>query len=181
MGERGPLAKPAPLHLLHGNPSKRPLSALLDEALRVPVEIPDLPYSIRYVGDGPAIAMEARTEWERITPHLQKLGLISQIDRAALALYCFWWALGEIVKRKIIALGAEGLIDVTPSGYKQMSVWVQLAARADRECATMLAHFGMSPASRSRVTPSAEQPELPGFEKPQETGWATFPQLPQPA
>ena len=86
MGERGPLPKPAALHVLHANPSKKPMSALLDEALRVPVAIPPLPHSIRYGGDGPAIAMEARAEWERITPHLQKLGLISDIDRAALGL-----------------------------------------------------------------------------------------------
>lgn len=180
-GERGPLPKPAALHVLHGNASKKPLSALLDEALKLPVAIPELPHSIRYGGDGPAIAMEARAEWERITPHLERLGLVSHIDRAALGLYCFWWALGEIVRRKIVLLGEDGLVDTTPSGYKQMSVWVQLAARADRECATMLAHFGLSPASRSRVTHSDVQAPLPGMETPQEGGWGNFPKQPQTA
>ncbi len=174
MGERGPLTKPAALQLIQNNPSKKSMSALLDEALRVPVAIPPLPNFMRYTGDGPAIAMEARAEWERITPHLQKLGLISEIDRAAIGLYCFWWALGEILRERIVVEGPDALIDVTPSGYKQMSAKVQLAARADRECQVLLAHFGMSPASRSRVTPGDAQLALTGLEPPKEGGWGDF-------
>lgn len=169
------MAKPASLHLLHGNPSKKPLSSLLYDTLRVPVEIPELPAFLKYGGSGPELALEARAEWERVMPHLQKLGLISQIDRAAAVSYCFWWALGVIAKKRLIERGDAAIIDSTPSGYKQIGVWVQIANRADANVATFLAHFGMSPAARARVTPSDPQLPLQGMDKPQEGGWGTFP------
>lgn len=181
MGERGPMAKPAALHLLHGNPGKKPLSALLDETLRVPVEIPELPTFLRYGGSGPELAMEARAEWERITPHLQRLGLISQIDRAMIAEYCFWWALGTIAKKRLIELGDDGLIDETPSKYKQIGVWMQIANRAKANIESCAVHFGMSAASRSRVSPSDPQLPLQGMEKPEEGGWGSFPKQASPA
>ena len=174
MGERGPLAKPAALHLLHGDPSKKGLSRLLDETLRVPVEVPELPIYLRYGGDGPELAMEARAEWERITPHLTKLGLISAIDRAALANYCFYWALDVLAAKRIIYLEDQALVETTPSGYKQIGVWLQIKNRASSALKAYLAEFGMSPAARARVTASDPQMPLPGMEKPQEGGWAKF-------
>lgn len=86
MGQRGPKPLPANVHLMRGNASKKPLASLLDDIVRPDVEIPDCPDHL----EG-----EARSEWDRITPHLVKLGLISQIDRAALAAYCDTW--GEYV------------------------------------------------------------------------------------
>ena len=35
---------------------------------------------------------EARKEWKRITPELERYGLVSKLDRASLALYCQAWA-----------------------------------------------------------------------------------------
>ena len=175
MGERGPKRKPASLHLLHGNPSKLSTAALLDEALRVPVEIPEMPSFMRYGGQGPAMAMEARAEWDRLTPHLAKLGLITQLDRATVALYCFWWGVGEVARRRMIELGTDGLVDSTPSGYKQMSAWMQVAAKADGECKSHLLQLGMTPSARSRVTASDLQLSLPGAsDQPQEGGWGTY-------
>ena len=76
-GSRGPLPKPAALKLLEGNPGKRSLN--LAEGINPRVEIPSAP---KHLG------IEARKEWKRITPILDELGLISGLDRAALALYC---------------------------------------------------------------------------------------------
>ena len=179
MSERGPLPKPANLHLLRGNPSKKPLASLLDDVVRPRVEIPDCPAHL----EG-----EARTEWERIAPHLQGLGLISQIDRAALTAYCDAW--GEYVwastriaaynaadrksKRPADATGERGRIWDTPSGYKQISVLLQIRNRALELLTRFLAEFGMSPAARSRVTASDPQLVLPGLDKPAEGGWGTF-------
>lgn len=47
------------------------------------VEIPDCPRHL---------LPEARKFWKRLTPELEKLGLISKIDQAALALACQEWA-----------------------------------------------------------------------------------------
>ena len=76
-GSRGPLPKPAALRLLEGNAGKRPLN--LSEGINPRIEVPSVP---KHLGQ------EARKEWKRITPLLAELGLVSGLDRAALALYC---------------------------------------------------------------------------------------------
>lgn len=176
MGTRGPKPLPANVHALRGNPSKLPRAQLLDETLRPDVAIPPCPSHLQG---------EARKEWRRITPHLKQLGLISQIDRAALTAYCDAW--GEYVwaARRIEALNAEasaagdasgdaGRVWNTPSGYKQISVIQQIRNRALELMRQFLAEFGMSPAARSRVTRSDPQLDLPGVDRPREGGWAAF-------
>lgn len=176
MGTRGPKPLPANVHLLRGNASKKPLASLLDDVVRPPVDEPDCPSQI---------TGEARAEWDRIVPHLMALGLLSQIDRAALVAYCVAWAEYLWACDRIDAYntgdvtGERGRVWDTPSGYKQMSVLIQIRNRAAGEMKTWLAEFGMSPAARSRVTQSdpataGEQGELPGMEKPREGGWATY-------
>src|SRR5690242_18226422 len=71
MGTRGPRALPANVHILRGNPSKKPLGELFDE-LRPEVEIPDCPSWIW---------SEAKKEWKRVSAELEKYGLISKLDR----------------------------------------------------------------------------------------------------
>jgi len=181
MGERGPKPTPPALQLVRNDPrnmGKGRLASLLDETVRPSVEIPKAPKTL---------TKEAREEWERIAPHLAQLGLVSQIDRAALAAYCTAWGDYEWAERRIAELnkvaratgdktGDAGRIGKTPSGYLQISVQMQIRNRALEFMAKFLAEFGMSPAARTRVTPSdtAGQGSLPGFEKPQEGGWAQF-------
>jgi P27 family predicted phage terminase small subunit len=171
MGERGPKPLPLNVHLLRNNASKKPLGALLDEAIRPDVEIPDCPEHL---------TGEARAEWERITPYLQRLGLIAQIDRGALTGYCDNW--GEYVWacKAINAhnandpTGERGRVWNTPSGYKQISVVTQIKNRSLEQMAKFLAMFGMSPADRSRVTQSDPQLPLPDMDKPEVGGWGKF-------
>lgn len=176
MGARGPKPLPANVHALRGNPSHKSLAQLLDDVVRPEVSVPRAPEHF----DEAALA-----EWRRITPHLKRLGLISQIDRAALVAYCdawseYVWAVGEIKRLNAEEPegerhGSRGRIWDTPSGYKQISVAVQIRNRAAEQLARWLAEFGMSPSARSRVTASDPQLGLPGIEKPQEGGWGAFP------
>jgi phage terminase small subunit len=82
MGERGPKPLPKNVHMLRGNASKLPVHAL-SGAIEPEIEIPGCPKHL---------LPEARKEWKRITPELAALGLVSRIDRSALALYCQEWA-----------------------------------------------------------------------------------------
>ena len=167
-GTRGPLPKPAALRLLEGNPGKRSLN--LAEGVNPRVEIPSFP---KHLG------MEARKEWKRITPLLEDLGLISGLDRTALALYC--QAVGRLAELETSFNGKlqmkvdQGLTypdavfevshAVTPSGYAQHSVLVQLIKSHREQVNRYLMHFGLSPAARGRVQPSNYvQPTLPGIE-----------------
>lgn len=181
MGKRGPLPTPDALKALRGNPGKRALN--LSDGVNPEIAIPAAP---RHLGK------EAAKEWKRITPHLQELGLISHIDRAALALYCQAYGrlaeLEEAFKGKVSKIERDQGVDYaeavflasrtcTPSGYEQQSVIVQLISSHRLQVHRHLMHFGLSPAARARVQPSNFlQPDLPGFEpKPEAaTGFAQF-------
>lgn len=179
-GSRGPLPKPAALKLLEGNAGKRGLD--LSQGINPRIEVPSIPKHL---------SPEARKEWKRITPLLEELGLISGLDRAALALYC--QAVGRLTE---LETAFNGMIDakvasgvsyadaayqcsyaVTPSGYAQQSVITQLIKSQRDQVNRYLMHFGLSPAARGRVQPSNYvQPTLPGIEdKPSvASGFAKF-------
>lgn len=82
-------------------------------------------------------------------------------------------------ERKIKALNAEdaggsaGLVSVTPSGYEQMSVWVQIRNRAYDRMMKFAAEFGLSPSARSRVTASKNNSQL-GLPDEPRTGWGAL-------
>lgn len=162
MGSRGPAPKPAAIHLLNGNPGHRSQAA--PGSVPAPATaIPDAPEWL--LG-------EARAEWERITPELKKLGLVSHLDVAHLAGYCQAYALMARAGAEIKRLQAEGendpvmpdrlrgLVDRTPSGYKQISALMQVYNRACESMKQHAAEFGLSPSARMRVKPDATQGSL---------------------
>ena len=70
--------KPTPTHLklIKGNPGKRRINE------REPVPTADLPSAPTHLSDG------AKVEWGRVSEELYRLGLLTGVDRAALAAYC---------------------------------------------------------------------------------------------
>ena len=70
---------------------------------------------------------------------------------------------------------AAAMEDSTPSGYRQQSVQAQLLRSLREEVNRYLTLFGLSPSARARVTPSMNQPQLPGMESPAAgAGWDRF-------
>lgn len=147
---------PSNVHQLRGNPSKKSAAELGGETVRVPVEIPPCPQHL---------GAAARVEWKRITPHLVAAGLVTALDRAALAAYCQAWGewavLESKVKELMSAAGADALIDVTPSGYKQVAALAQARDRALDRMLRFAKEFGLTPASRIQST-AGQQLVLPG-------------------
>ncbi|MCW8918921.1 MAG: phage terminase small subunit P27 family [Gammaproteobacteria bacterium] len=153
MGQgRKPL--PANVHLLRGNPSKKPAAALAG-GLHPDVEIPPCPEEL--------LSEDAKQEWARVTAELVKLKVIAQVDMAAVSVYCQAWGDWSSAQRKLRALGEAGYVDTTPSGYKQQSVWLQIANRAADTMKTYGALFGMNPSARSSVQPSQGNSEQLGL------------------
>lgn len=161
MGTRGPKAMPANVHMLRGNPSKKPVGDLLGE-LHPEVDIPKVPTHLW---------PEAKKEWKRIGVELQRYGLVSELDRAALALYCAawarWvWAEGQLKKAMERAEadrlaaetegkawnGGDGFMMPTPNGSFTYSPYWVAANKAADQVDKFLASFGLSPSSRSRVS-----------------------------
>lgn len=150
---------PSNVHMLRGNPSKLSEGELGGDGVRIPVQIPACPSHL-----GP----DARAEWKRITPHLLAAGIITELDRAALAAYCQAWGEWAVLERKVKELmfgdqgrGADALVDVTPSGYKQVSAMAQARDRALDRMLRFAKEFGLTPASRIASTAGQQLP-LPG-------------------
>lgn len=175
---------PANVHLLRGNPSKLSAADLQGASnVRVPVVVPVCPQHL-----GPS----ARGEWKRITPHLVNAGLITELDRAALAAYCQAWGEWALLEAKVKSLmmakgpdgmerGADALVDITPSGYKQVAALAQARDRALDRMLRFAKEFGLTPASRIQSTAGQQMP-LPGVpDDPMENFLTAGQQLPRGA
>lgn len=91
---------------------------------------------------------EAAREWRRMVKELRALGLLTRIDRAALAAYCVnWsrWVSAENVLRQ------SGLVVKSADGGLYQNPYLAVANRALREMHRFLVEFGMTPSSRSRL------------------------------
>lgn len=154
MAQPGRPNKPAAVHLLHGNPSKLPLRDLKAQ-LVVDATLPECPDHLD---------AEAKCEWSRIGAHLVRYGLVSQLDRAALAVYCQSYSRWVKAERMIAQLGDEGLVEPTgANGYKQMNAWLQVSNAAVKAMQAFLGDFGLTPASRARFT-DMQPPQMDLFE-----------------
>jgi P27 family predicted phage terminase small subunit len=148
-GRSGRKPKPTYLKVLEGNPGHRPLNK--DEPKPAPVR----PACPRHLSD------EAKKEWRRIVPELEIVGLITRIDRAALAMYCEAW--GRWLEAEE-ALRKYGVMVKSPSGFPMQSPYLAVANKAMEQMRGLLTEFGMSPASRTRISVQEPDDADPEFE-----------------
>jgi P27 family predicted phage terminase small subunit len=137
--------KPTILKQLAGNPGKR---ALNDAEPRPPAKRPPCP---------PHLVGEARKEWNRMAKQLLELGLLTSVDRAALAAYCQAWAQWIEAHEKLAELG---MIVKTESGYPVLSPWWTVATQSAKQMKSFLTEFGMTPGSRSRLRVNTDTKKL---------------------
>lgn len=133
----GPPPKPTQLKRLEGNPGKRPLN---ENEPQPKTSRPTCPAILT----GPA-----KTEWKRIVPELEELGLLSELDRAALAMYCIAW--GQVVTLGKMLKDQSPIIR-TPNGAVIDNPLISQRDRAMKLAHKFLTEFGMTPSSRSRVS-----------------------------
>jgi P27 family predicted phage terminase small subunit len=131
----GPPPKPTALRILEGNPSRRPLN--LEREPRPAAAIPPCPRQLGKL---------ARKEWRRIAPELYRLGLLTEIDRAALAGYCASY--GRFIEAEVAVRNAGDSNDIAPL--------VRTSKTALDQMHRYLIEFGMAPSARARIlTPTA--------------------------
>jgi P27 family predicted phage terminase small subunit len=104
----------------------------------------------------------ARSEWRRLSEELHQLGLLTEIDRAALAMYCQAYGRWVFAEQKL--KDEKLLIVKSPTDQPMQNPWLQIANRAMRQMHSLLAEFGMSPSARARV-PAGEPPAHDPFEE----------------
>jgi P27 family predicted phage terminase small subunit len=130
--------KPTHLKVLEGNPGKRAISK-------------DEPMPESKAPSCPAhLDKEAKAEWRRISRQLLKLGLLTEVDRAALAAYCQCWSRWVHAEQKLADLEGQWTFE-TDKGYEAASPWISIASKALAEMRQYISEFGLSPAARTRI------------------------------
>lgn len=133
---RGRKPVPTAMKIAMGNPGKRPLNA------REPKPITAIPTCPAH------LLPTAKAEWKRLAHYLQKLGIISQLDRAAFAAYC--QAYGRWVEAEKKLKETPPLLR-TPAGYVQASPWLAISNKNLELMHKFIGELGLSPVSRTRV------------------------------
>jgi P27 family predicted phage terminase small subunit len=105
--------------------------------------------------------MVAQREWARLTKELSKLGLITQLDRGALATYCGAYAMWVEAMEQIQKYGT---MVKSPNGFPVQSPYLAIANRQAEIMMRIASEFGFTPASRSRIT-SPLPDQLPLFDE----------------
>ncbi len=147
----GSRPKPTNLKLLAGNPGKRRLNS--HEAKPTsPAVCPQW------------LTGHAKTEWVRLAPELEGLGLLSNIDVTGLAAYCESFSRWREAQDK---LEAEGQVLTASNGAQYASPWIGIANGSMDRMRQFLIEFGMTPSARSKVV-IARKPT------PEESRWAQF-------
>ena len=155
---RGRRPKPTKLKLLLGNPGKR----------RLPKDEPAPRVSTPSCPEW--LSKAAKSEWKRIVPELEEMGLLTIADRAALASYCQAFAELEIATK---LLDKEGRV-VEQERYDRTGAPVggiikaHPAVKLQRDAFTrvkqFLVEFGLSPASRPKLAGMSKSDEPDPFE-----------------
>lgn len=96
-----------------------------------------------------------------MSQELGALGLLSNIDRAALAAYCQAYGLWVQAERALKAMArgnvTGGLLVRTTNGNAIQNPLIGIANKAKADMVRYAAEFGMTPSARSRVHAEAAQ------------------------
>lgn len=170
MARPGRKPAPTPLKILRGTRSDRVAKA----EPRAPSGRPKPPAHLDKV---------ARAEWRRLVPILERMGVLTQAEGGALAVYCVAYSRWVTACRAIEAeseaaaeslgrffgddegrpakdpriVAATGLLESTGLGGTKVSPLVHICQQAEAEMLRTLAEFGCTPSSRSRVKAQGEE------------------------
>jgi len=139
---KGPKPKPTNLKLLEGYPGHHPINK------NEPKPKQTIPGCPRFLSSA------AKWEWKRILPELRRLGLLTIVDRTALAAYCQSWA---DYKEAIKFLKENGkTYSVRGEGGRKYLAYPQvtMADRALKQIRAFCTEFGLTPSSRARMSMS---------------------------
>lgn len=132
-------AAPATLRLLNGRGPGRDSGGRKVE--RGPAFVRSAPAPPTWLG------REAKAEWRRVVPELERLRLLSRVTRASLTAYCQTWETFVLATQ---LLAKEGLVIEAKQGLlSHPAVGIQRAAGA--ELRRWAVEYGLTPASEQKV------------------------------
>ena len=97
-------------------------------------------------------------KWQRLARSLNAIGILTQINRAAIAAYC--QAYGRWVEAEKALKTSPPLLR-TPAGYVQQSPWLMISNKQMELMARYMAELGLTPSARSPLAvsvPSGPRP-----------------------
>lgn len=133
---KGRKPKPTKLHVIDGTAPRKPRK---NREANPAAKMPTCPNHVRG---------NARREWNRMSKILFRLGLLTEIDRTQLAIYCVAWGRWVEAEKKIAEYGE---LLKSPKGYPIHSPFLAVANKAIDQIQKSLAEFGMTPSARSRI------------------------------
>lgn len=138
--------KPTPtaLKLVKGNPGKR---AINKKEAKIDLAEPTPP---SFLSD------DAKVEWGRVVSILYAAGLMTELDRAALAAYAQAYGRWAQAERALARMAAKdelnsALMIKTSNGNAVQNPLVGIANKAKADMVRYALEFGMSPSARSKV------------------------------
>ena len=138
--------KPTNLKIIEGNPGRRPLNKNEPKPPPVAPECPE------WLSD------KAKEEWARAAPTLERLGLLTELDRVAFAGYCQnyakWVEAEKFLKEKGNTYGYSKKDERgnTISVYIAQFPQVAIARQCMEQLIKLCAEFGLTPSSRGRMS-----------------------------
>lgn len=145
MAPRGPKPKPTRLKVLTGTARAHRLNPAEP---KIEPAVPDAP---DHLSD------EAHAEWMRVTDEMAKAGILSTLDRGALAAYAQAYGRWVAAERALAVMAARdavtaGLMIRTQSGNAIQNPLVGTANKAMADMVRYAAEFGLTPSARGRVS-----------------------------
>lgn len=142
----GPRPKPVELRVLHGAARRIALESVPKPRRKLP-RCPDF------------LTGEAALCWKRTASDLYDAGLLTTVDRDALAAYCVafarWRQAEEYVKKKGLVIFTSLKTDedgnVIGGNNPIQNPYLAIANKAFDQMCKLMAEFGMTPSSRTRV------------------------------
>lgn len=133
---RGRKPTPPALRVLTGNPGHRPPR----QTPKPQPKAPECP---------PWLNAEAKREWNRLAPDLERLGLLTVLDGDMFAVYCLYVAEFHLACSKVAELG---FTQTSKRGGLTTSPWVRIMHTAADMVRSFGSEFGLSPTSRTRIS-----------------------------
>jgi len=150
LGIPGRKPKPTKLKILEGNPGRRPLNENEPNPLPIAPECPD------WLPD------EAKKLWNRLSPELERIGLLKIIDGIALEGLCVSYAIWKQAVEFIRKNGTTYRLPRTDKKGKVISVYiapfpeVAIANQSLKHIRAFATEFGLTPSSRGRISLTGE-------------------------
>lgn len=140
MGSRGPAPLPTNIKIMRGNPGHQKLNR------NEPKPRPVAPSCPAWLG------IEAKREWRRISKELDALGLLTIVDRVAMAGYCQAYSRWRQAEEAISEHGLTMTVITESGSVERPRPEVAIAQKYLGIVKVFCAEFGLTPSSRGRMT-----------------------------